>query len=71
MGAGDVAVVPRRPWGLLAHRDFRLLCLGETTSSLGSTVTTVVLPLTAVTLLGARTRSSWGCSTRPPGCRGW
>jgi MFS family permease len=52
MGAGNV-VEGKRPWGLLAQRDFRLLWLGETTSSLGNTVTTVVTPLTAVTLLGA------------------
>ncbi|MCU1686064.1 MAG: major facilitator superfamily 1 [Amycolatopsis sp.] len=52
MGAGNV-VEGKRPWGLLAQRDFRLLWLGETTSSLGNTVTTVVMPLTAVTLLGA------------------
>lgn len=50
---GEDVVEPRRPWGLLAHRDFRLLWLGETVSSLGSTVTTVALPLTAVTVLGA------------------
>lgn len=35
------------------HRDFRLLWFGETTSEVGSSVTTVALPLTAVTVLHA------------------
>jgi len=39
--------------GLLRHRDFRLLWIGETTSSLGSSVTSVALPLVAVTALHA------------------
>ncbi|NBH10276.1 MFS transporter, partial [Amycolatopsis sp. SID8362] len=34
--------------GLWRHRDFRLLWAGETTSKLGSNVTTVALPLVAV-----------------------
>ena len=33
------------------HRDFRLLWTGETTSRVGSSVTTVVVPLAAVTVL--------------------
>jgi MFS family permease len=40
---------------LLRHRDFRLLWIGETTSKFGSSVTTVVLPLIAVTTLQAST----------------
>ncbi|MEU8637234.1 MFS transporter [Amycolatopsis sp. NPDC048633] len=39
--------------GLWRHRDFRLLWLGETTSRLGSNVTTVALPLVAVLVLHA------------------
>ncbi len=42
-----------RPGGLLRHRDFRLLWIGETTSSLGSSVTSVALPLVAITALHA------------------
>ncbi len=42
---------------LLRHRDFRLLWIGETTSKFGSSVTTVVLPLIAVTTLQASTLS--------------
>lgn len=42
-----------RPENLLRHRDFRLLWLGETTSSLGSMVSTVALPLVAVLTLHA------------------
>ncbi|MEO8889899.1 MAG: MFS transporter, partial [Jatrophihabitantaceae bacterium] len=41
--------------GLLRHRDFRLLWIGESTSSLGSNVTVVALPLVAVASLHART----------------
>jgi len=37
------------------HRDFRLLWIGETTSRLGSSVTTVVVPLVAVSTLHAST----------------
>ncbi|MFJ7215150.1 MFS transporter [Amycolatopsis sp. NPDC098790] len=37
-----------RRGGLWRHRDFRLLWAGETTSKLGSNVTTVALPLVAV-----------------------
>jgi MFS family permease len=39
--------------GLLRHRDFRLLWLGETTSSLGSSVTSIALPLVALTTLNS------------------
>jgi MFS family permease len=40
--------------GLLRrHREFRLLWIGETTSRLGSSVTTIVLPLIAATTLHA------------------
>ncbi|SCF42451.1 MFS transporter [Micromonospora mirobrigensis] len=41
--------------GLLHHRDFRLLWAGQTASALGSNVTTVALPLVAVTVLDAGT----------------
>ncbi|MFC6879203.1 MULTISPECIES: MFS transporter [Actinomadura] len=44
---------PRRPGGLLRHRDFRLLWIGQTTSKLGSSVTGVALPLVAVAVLDA------------------
>jgi MFS family permease len=37
------------------HRDFRLLWVGETSSRLGTSVTTVVLPLVAVSTLHAST----------------
>jgi MFS family permease len=43
---------PRR-LGLLAVRDFRLLWTGETTSSLGSSISGVALPLVALTVLHA------------------
>jgi MFS family permease len=43
----------RRRGGLLRDRDFRLLWIGETTSSLGSSVTAVALPLVALTMLHA------------------
>ncbi|MFI6456215.1 MFS transporter [Streptosporangium amethystogenes] len=39
--------------GLLHKRDFRLLWIGESASSLGSSVTSVALPLVAVTTLHA------------------
>jgi predicted MFS family arabinose efflux permease len=43
-----------RPFGgLLRHRDFRLLWLGETTNGLGAAVSTVAIPLVAVTTLHA------------------
>ncbi|MFC4532242.1 MFS transporter [Sphaerisporangium dianthi] len=47
--------LPRRRWGLLRERDFRLLWIGETTSGFGSSLTSVALPLVAVTTLGAST----------------
>ncbi|MEV0589895.1 MFS transporter [Nonomuraea cavernae] len=40
-------------FGLLRERDFRLLWIGESASSLGSAVTGVALPLVAVTVLHA------------------
>ena len=49
-------VVPAHsPRGLLRHRDFRLLWIGQTTSRLGSSVTSVALPLVAVATLDAST----------------
>jgi predicted MFS family arabinose efflux permease len=45
----------RRPGGLYWHRDFRLLWIGQTTSKLGSSVTSVALPLVAVATLEAST----------------
>lgn len=41
--------------GLFWHRDFRLLWIGQTTSTLGSSVTSVALPLVAVATLDAST----------------
>jgi MFS family permease len=41
----------RRRTGLLRDHDFRLLWIGETSSSLGSSVTSVALPLVALTSL--------------------
>jgi predicted MFS family arabinose efflux permease len=46
---------PRRRGGLFRHRDFRLLWIGQTTSKVGSSVTSVALPLVAVATLGAST----------------
>jgi MFS family permease len=43
----------RKRGGLWRHRDFRLLWAGETASRLGSSVTTVALPLVAVLVLHA------------------
>ena len=50
-----VAAAPARRGRLrlLAARDFRLLWIGETTSSLGSSISVVALPLAALTLLHA------------------
>ncbi|MET7670303.1 MFS transporter [Micromonospora luteifusca] len=45
----------RRAGGLLRHRDFRLLWAGQAVSSVGSNVTTVALPLVAVSVLNAGT----------------
>ncbi|MEV7184236.1 MFS transporter [Kitasatospora sp. NPDC093102] len=43
----------RSRWGLFAQRDFRLLWAGEAASKLGSSVTSVALPLVAVLVLDA------------------
>ncbi|MEU9885481.1 hypothetical protein [Sphaerisporangium sp. NPDC051011] len=43
----------RRRGGPLRERDFRLLWVGETASAFGSSVTTVALPLVAITVLQA------------------
>ncbi|MFI9361824.1 MFS transporter [Kitasatospora sp. NPDC053057] len=43
----------RSRWGLFAQHDFRLLWAGQTVSRLGSSVTTVALPLVAVLTLDA------------------
>ncbi|WP_045695480.1 MFS transporter [Streptomyces rubellomurinus] len=40
-------------WGLFAARDFRLLWAGETVSKLGSSITSIALPLVAVLSLDA------------------
>jgi MFS family permease len=45
----------RRSAGLLRDRDFRLFWFGQTTSRFGSTITTVAVPLVAVTVLDAST----------------
>ncbi|TCC46985.1 MFS transporter [Kribbella pittospori] len=53
VGAGLLGAV-RDQWRVLAeHRDFRRLFGGNSISLLGSSVTTVALPLTAVLVLGA------------------
>jgi predicted MFS family arabinose efflux permease len=52
-GASGASGAPRRPLRLLAMRDFRLLWIGETTSSLGSSISVVALPLVALTKLHA------------------
>ncbi|MER6345318.1 MFS transporter [Streptomyces sp. NPDC001595] len=41
--------------GLLRHRDFRLLWIGETTSKLGSSVSRIAIPLVALVTLDAGT----------------
>ncbi len=46
---------PRPPGGLFWHRDFRLLWTGQTVGRLGSSVTSVALPLVAVASLHAST----------------
>ncbi|HEX6449159.1 MAG TPA: MFS transporter [Trebonia sp.] len=45
----------RRWGGLLRHRDFRLLWIGETVSQTGGFLATVLVPLLAVTVLRAST----------------
>ncbi|MEU8266911.1 MFS transporter [Sphaerisporangium sp. NPDC049002] len=47
--------VRRRRGGLLRDRDFRLLWAGETASGFGSTLTSVALPLVAITVLHTST----------------
>jgi hypothetical protein len=47
--------VTNRRGGLLRHRDFRLLWIGETVSQAGSSMAIVVVPLLAVTTLRAST----------------
>ncbi|MEU4369655.1 MFS transporter [Micromonospora chersina] len=51
----DPATVSPPPGGLLRHRDFRLLWVGQTVSAVGSNVTAVALPLVAVAVLDATT----------------
>ena len=46
---------PRRPGGLLWHRNFRLLWIGETISGAGSSMAAIGVPLLAVTALRAST----------------
>ncbi|MFJ9840418.1 hypothetical protein ACIRYZ_08100 [Kitasatospora sp. NPDC101155] len=41
----------RSRWGLFAQRDFRLLWAGQTVSRLGSSITSIALPLVAVLYL--------------------
>ena len=57
--AGDTVVEPGEPAGrggsLWRHRDFMLLWSGQTVSEMGSAVTQLALPLTAVVLLNATT----------------
>jgi MFS family permease len=45
--------VPRRSLSLAAHRDFRLLLLGQTTSQFGTQISGVAIPLLAVLTLHA------------------
>ncbi|WP_320066258.1 MFS transporter [Micromonospora sp. RTGN7] len=45
----------RRRGGLLRHRDFRLLWVAQASSKLGSSVTSVAMPLVAVATLNATT----------------
>ncbi|MDP4503991.1 MFS transporter [Nonomuraea turcica] len=48
-----MTITERTRFGLLRQRDFRLLWIGESVSSLGSSVTGVALPIVAVTVLDA------------------
>ncbi|MEU4427951.1 MFS transporter [Actinoplanes sp. NPDC024001] len=50
-----LAAGPRPGGGLLRHRDFRLFWAGQTASRLGSSITSVALPLVAVGTLNAST----------------
>lgn len=53
-GRGEGAAGTPGPWRVMArHRDFRRLFVGNSVSLLGSSVTTVALPLTAVVYLHA------------------
>ncbi|WP_424534748.1 MFS transporter [Sphaerisporangium viridialbum] len=54
-GPTGPGAVRRRRGGLLRDRDFRLLWTGETASSFGSTLTSVALPLVAITVLHTST----------------
>lgn len=47
--------MPRRTSSLVAHRDFRLLLIGQTTSQFGTQVSGVAIPLLAVLTLHAST----------------
>jgi len=52
---GPVATPPVRPRSLWCDRDFRLLWLGETTSTVGANISRVALPLVAVVTVHAST----------------
>ena len=45
--------MPRRSFSLVAHRDFRLLLIGQTTSQFGTQISGVAIPLLAVLTLHA------------------
>ncbi|WP_067175442.1 MFS transporter [Microtetraspora niveoalba] len=51
--AHDTGTIGGRAFGVLRQRDFRLLWIGETASGLGTSITTVALPLIAVVVLRA------------------
>jgi hypothetical protein len=53
--APEVVLTRRRPGGLLWHRNFRLLWIGETVNQLGSAMAVVGVPLLAVLVLHAST----------------
>jgi MFS family permease len=55
VGARPPSTVAPRGGGLWRHRDFRLLWIGQTTSTLGTSVTSVAMPLVALATLGAST----------------
>jgi MFS family permease len=63
---GEALTVPRRRGGLLWHRNFRLLCFGETVNQLGSAMALVGVPLLAVIdlhaspfVVGALAAAAW------------
>ncbi len=65
LDGGSTALRPPKG-GLLRHRDFRLLWLGQSTSRLGSAVTVIVVPLMAVRewdvstiMMGVLNASAW------------